>query len=133
MGKNRNQNNLLVEIMIAVLFFALCSTVILETFMAARQFNHKSGVESRALAAVQDINEQLYAAEDAEELLQEIGFEKAENEWLRDDGEYRLKLVLDERDSGTGMLRTSKIQAMYDDKVFAEIPGARYLPGGGAQ
>lgn len=133
MGKNRNQNNLLVEIMIAVLFFALCSTVILETFMAARQFNHKSGVESRALAAVQDVNEQLYAADDAAALLQELGFEQMQDGWLREDDEYRLKLVLNEENAGAGILRTTRIQAMYDDEVFAESPGARYLPGGGAQ
>lgn len=133
MGKNRNQNNLLVEIMIAVLFFALCSTVILETFMAARQFNHKSGVESRALAAVQDVNEQLYAADDAAALLRELGFEQAQDGWLREDDEYRLKLVLNEENAGAGILRTTRIQAMYDDEVFAEFPGARYLPGGGEQ
>lgn len=133
MSKSRNQNNLLVEIMIAVLFFALCSTVILETFMAARQFNHKSGVESRAIETMQDINEQFYAADDTAELLQKAGFEQLQDEWVRDYGEYRLKLVFEEESSGAGILRTNRIQAMYDDEVFAEIPGARYLPGGGVQ
>lgn len=131
MSKNRNQNNLLVEIMIAVLFFALCSTVILETFVAAREFNTRSEIESEALVVMQDLNEQLYAVSAAEEFLVNAGFEQAEDGWYRDETDYRLKLVLKEESTEAGILRNTLIQAQRSDETFLEIPGARYYPGGG--
>lgn len=130
MHKNRNQNNLLVEIMIAVLFFALCSTVILETFMASREFGRRSALEGAALVQAQDLNEQLYAAADPGALLNEAGFAAEGETWQLDMGDYRLEVCLNETAAGNGLLRESAIRALRGDEPFAEIPGARYIPGG---
>lgn len=130
MSRNRNQNVLLVEIMIAVLFFALCSTVLMETFVAAREFSRRSGVESRALVAVQDISEQLYAAEDHEQLLNGQGFEQSENGWTKDEGEYRLSVVAAGQEAPAGAILMFEIRALDGDQVLVELPCARYVPGG---
>ena len=130
MNKNRNQNNLLVEIMIAVLFFALCSTVILETFMASRELGIRSTIESAALVQLQDIGEQLYAAENPEEVLENAGFTAEEGAWVLENGETRLESVLSEEETEAGTLRTWQLRGLRKDKEFADIPGARYIPGG---
>lgn len=130
MNKNRNQNNLLVEIMIAVLFFALCSTVILETFMASRELGTRSEIESAALVQLQDLGEQLYAAENYEEVIQNAGFAASETGWMLENGETRLELVFSEEAAGAGTLRTWQLTGLRNDEVFVEFPGARYIPGG---
>ena len=131
MKKHKNQNNLLVEIVIAVLFFALCATVILETFAAAGELVKRSETESAALYDARDVHEQLYAAADAEEFLRESGFALEDGVWHREGDGYRLELVLSEEEKGAGIMRNATISALRRDKVFLEIPGARYLPGGG--
>ena len=82
MNKSRNQNVLLVEIMIAVLFFMLCSGVLLETFMAAREYERRSFTETEALIDMQSISEKMYASDDAEEVLRDSGFVQEEGKWL---------------------------------------------------
>lgn len=133
MNRNRNQNVLLVEIMIAVLFFALCSTVILETFMAARRYEERSRTETAALTELQNMTERLYAAEDVDALLTECGYSRNETGWQMDCGEYTIDLTVDEELTLDGLLRTTLICARQDGELIAEIPGARYLPGGEAQ
>lgn len=130
MSKNRNQNNLLVEIMIAVLFFALCATVILETFMASRTFNLKSAAQSAALVQMQDVGEQLYAARNPEETIQSAGFCADGDIWSLETGLTRLELAFSQAAQGDGVMRTWQIRGLYDEALFAEIPGARYIPGG---
>lgn len=130
MSRNRNQNVLLVEIMIAVLFFALCSTVLLETFVAAREFSRRSGVESRALTEVQDLSEQLYASDDCEQLLTGQGFEQTEAGWQADRGDYQLSLTFSVEDTAAGSIRSISIRALDDGEVLVELPCARYMPGG---
>ena len=62
--RNRNRSNvLLVEILIAVLFFMLSATVLVRVFVTARNMTVRSGVESVAVADAQNVAESLYAAD----------------------------------------------------------------------
>ena len=133
MNRCKNQSTLLVEIMIAVLFFALCSTVILETYAAAREYSRRASVQSDALVMMQDIAEQMYAADDVTALLEGEGYGQAGDIWAKDFEDYCVELVVAEEATGSGVLRTMQIRAMDGDNTIAEIPGARYLPEGGAQ
>jgi len=133
MSKNRSQNILLVEIMIAVLFFALCSTVILEVFVTAREYSERSMIKGDAMIVMQDVGEQLYAAENCEEDLNAAGFECMEDVWHKEYARYRLELRVDETATEAGMLREWQISALQDEDVIAKIPGARYIPGGTAE
>lgn len=133
MNKSRNQNVLLVEIMIAVLFFMLCSGVLLETFMAAREYERRSSAETEALIGMQNIMEEMYAAQDAEEVLGGYGFVQEDGIWrLTKDG-YTFEAELDTEDTGAGSVRTMFIRVLHDDETVAGLPGARYLPGGEAR
>jgi len=131
MNKKSSQNALLVEIMIAVLFFSLCATVMLETFVAAREFSRRSEAESLAIAGMQDITERLYAADDMEKMLEEAGFTENSDIWTFECDKYRLELVIEEEQTSAGIMKKTLITAFRDEKVIAELPGARYLPGGG--
>ena len=51
MVKHNRQNTLLMEILIVVLFFALCSTVILNVFVGAHNQSVRAGAQADALTA----------------------------------------------------------------------------------
>ena len=74
MRNNNRSNVLLVEILIAVLFFMLSATVLVRVFVTARNMTVRSGVESRALAEAQNVAEALYAADDVDAALEHMQF-----------------------------------------------------------
>ena len=51
MVKHNQLNTLLMEILIVVLFFALCSTVILDVFVGAHNQSARAGAQADALTA----------------------------------------------------------------------------------
>lgn len=129
MSGSRSQRTLLVEIMIAVLFFALCATVLLETFATAHEYSDRAGVDSAALLEAQDLAERLYAADDREALLTACGFAQEDEIWRRDAGDYSLEVELGEELAPAGTLWTAQIRALREDGLIVELPGARYVPG----
>ena len=67
--KVNHLNALLVEILMAVLFFALSATVILQAFASSHDMGNRSNLAAAALNRGQNLAEQLYAADDMEALL----------------------------------------------------------------
>ena len=63
MVKHNQLNTLLMEILIVVLFFALCSTVILDVFVGAHNQSARAGAQADALTAAQSLADRLYAAD----------------------------------------------------------------------
>ena len=132
MNRLRNLNSLLVEIMIAVLFFALCSTVILEMFVMARDYSHIAGVDTDAMIEMQTLAERLYVEDDAEALLKEAGYELEGDVWVgyhlceQEKHMFRLQVHLAEKETAAGNLRKMVIQAIRGDEIIAEIPSIRY-------
>lgn len=129
MSRSRNQNALLVEIMVAVLFFALCSTIILETFVTAREYSRQAGIYNEALVDLQDLAERLYAADGEAQLLEADGFVCEDGRWTLDGEEYMIEVVLTQREAPSGELREALLRALRRDKTIAELPWAHYIPG----
>lgn len=129
MSRSRNQNALLVEIMIAVLFFALCSTVILETFVAAREYSRRAGIQNEALVDLQDLAERLRAADEENRILEEEGFVCKNGTWLLSGKEYAIEVEFAQGEAPAGELRTATLRALYRDKAIVELPWALYIPG----
>ena len=102
MVKHNRQNTLLMEILIVVLFFALCSTVILNVFVGAHNQSEQAGAQADALIAAQSLADRLYAADERKDVLRQSGF--AEDE----DGAWRL--------------------ALRQEKTLFSLPSARYVP-----
>lgn len=128
MSGSRSQHTLLVEIMIAVLFFALCATVLVRTFAAAHEYGNRAGADSAALLEAQDLAERMYAAGDPRALLAECGFAEADGLWRRDGEAYSLEVELDGEEAPEGTLQTARIRALRDGEAIVELPCARYLP-----
>ena len=113
MTRGNQLNTLLMEIMIAVLFFALCSTVILDVFVGARNQSVRAGVQAQALAAAQNLSDGLYAAEQREELLLENGFKAGEaGVFTRECDGYTLSVALGEERTAAGRIETAEITAL---------------------
>lgn len=128
MSGSRSQRTLLVEIMIAVLFFALCATVLLKTFATAHEYSDRAGVDSAALLEAQDLAERLYASADPAALLVGCGFAEADGLWRRDGGDCSLEVELATEAAPAGALRTARIRALRGGEAIVELPCARYVP-----
>lgn len=129
MGKGNRMNALLVEILIAVLFFALSATVILETFVAADRLSDSAGRSSEALAEAQNWAGRIYASENAAALLEESGFRAEDGGWTMDCGEFALTVALTETEMAAGTMLSAEIRAGDGDGTLVTLPCARYFPG----
>lgn len=129
MSGGRNQRALLMEIMIAVLFFALCASVLLQTFAAARECSRSAGVQGAALLEAQSLANRLSASDDMAAALRAQGFEESGALWQLEGEDFRLEVELDARDAGAGVLYSARVRALRVEDVLAELDAARYLPG----
>ena len=112
--RNRNRSNvLLVEILIAVLFFMLSATVLVKIFVAARNMTVRSGVESMAIADAQNVAETMYAAEDIDATLEGMGFYSSHGAWTLDRGDYTLYVDGQATSTEAGELWSGTVSAFY--------------------
>ncbi len=136
MRSKSRSNVLLVEILIAVLFFMLSATVLMRVFAAARNLTVRSGVESRALTEAQNVAEALYASEDVEQTLSQLQFASSHGTWSKDCGEYSLYVTAETQPTGAGEVWSGSVSAFYklrdpdaaraaDEELF-RLPCAKY-------
>ena len=123
--KSKNRSNvLLVEILIAVLFFMLSATVLMRVFVTARNMTVRSGVEAAALTDAQNVAEALYSADDIDATLAAMDFRSAHGAWSRDCGDYSLYVMGSTQPTGAGEIWTGTVSAFYKlrnpDDVRAE-------------
>ena len=122
MTRSNQLNTLLMEIMIAVLFFALCSTVIMDVFVGAHNQSVRAGVQA------QNLSDGLYAAEQREELLLENGFKAGEaGVFTRECDGYTLSVALGEERTAAGRIETAEITALDQGGELFSLPDARYV------
>ena len=113
--RNRNRSNvLLVEILIAVLFFMLSATVIVNVFVTARNMTVRSGVESAAVQEAQNIAEAIYASDDIDQLMDDLSFRSAHGTWSRDYGDYSLYVAGETQSVGVGEIWKGNVIAFYN-------------------
>ncbi len=120
-------NALLVEIMIAVLFFALCAAVIMEIFGYAKKISIQAETRSDAVVCMQDMAERMYVAESMTELLYADGFAETDGKWIKECGDYEIAVEVSEKMTASGMLTVAKVSASEEGDVIAEIPCVRYV------
>lgn len=129
MRKRSQGNALLVELLIVVLFFMLASTVLLRVFAAAHEQGKKAQRYNDALTAAQNAADRLYAADDPEEALREMGF-AAENEiWKLMQGSYTLEAEVAREPLQAGILRRQEVRAVTEDGRLVTLPCSRYEEG----
>ena len=135
MSKNNRSNVLLVEILIAVLFFMLSATVLVRVFATAHSTTVKAGVETLALAEAQNVADAVYAADDPAAALEAMGYMNAHGAWTKNCGEFTLYVEGGSRPAGAGSLWEGQVRGFYnrpnaslddqDGELFA-LPFARY-------
>ena len=135
--RNKNRSNvLLVEILIAVLFFMLSATVLVQVFATSRNMTVRSGVEGVAVAEAQNVAEALYATDNIEETLAGMAFSMSHGAWSKDCGDYTLYVMGERQDTEAGELWTGTVSAFYkvrnpdaarpEDEELFSLPCARY-------
>lgn len=135
--RNRNRSNvLLVEILIAVLFFMLSATVLVRVFVTARNMTVRSGVETAALSEAQNVAETLYAAEDVDATLEALQFKSSHGTWSKDCGDYTLYVTGGVEPTNAGAFWSGSVSAFYklrnpdqarmaDEELFS-LPCVKY-------
>ena len=112
MNRSRNQNALLMEIMITVLFFALCASVILETFVTAREYSRDAGIYDVVLIEMQNLAERFSVADAPQDVLDAEGFVHEDGLWMLDGGHYSLEVELGWEGAPAGGIETAVIRAV---------------------
>ena len=131
MGKGSQLNTLLVEILIAVLFFAMAATVVLDAFVIARSQSREAAAYNVALAQAQDVADSLYVSDDAQTVLESAGFKLGVGEWTRADEDFMLAVSLSEEAMRAGVMRVADVRVERDGATLFTLPCSRYLPEGG--
>ena len=132
MGKGSQLNTLLVEIRIAVLFFALAATVVLDAFVIARSQSREAAAYNTALAQAQDVADSLYMSDDAQSALESAGFVQADGGWTYESEDFTLEVTLGEEAMAAGVMRVADVRAERDGATLFKLPCSRYLPEEGA-
>ncbi len=140
--QNTNKSNvLLVELIIAVLFFSLIAVTVTQTFVGS---HHKSLLNSRsqrALIVAQDYVSVLAGADDPAVALMTEGFTARGDAFVMDgvQEEFRVEVQMRPEESSTaGKLVSASVQVYQSEPVggqaeapeqpLAELPVARYVP-----
>lgn len=125
--KGKHVNALLMEILMAVLLFALASVLILELFAAGYDLSARAERLDRAVNHARRISEQLYAAQDMRAVLAENGFEEQEAAWHFSAEDYALKVVLEAQDGAAGTLFRAEICVQAAGEEALTLPCVRYI------
>lgn len=128
MGQGKRQSMLLVEIVIAVLFFALCATVILDVFSTAYMQSARAGALSEATVSAQNLAERLKASPDWDAVLADEGLSGQDGAYTAERDGFTLRVTLSQEAEGAGEMRTATICATRGEDALLTLPAARYTP-----
>ncbi len=128
MREGHRANALLVELLLVILFFMLGATTLVELFAGAKHKTLQARATNTAILEAENIADDLYAAEDPDELLQQIGFTKEDGTWTRAEKEYTLTVAQTEEATAAGALQIFTISGTGDGKELFSLPSTRYIP-----
>lgn len=120
----------LVELLIAFLFFSLSAVIALQLFAHGYEFSYDSTLRADALREAQSLADRLYASDSAEALLAETGFAKIDSAYARDDGEITYTVELSAHGTESGVMQNAVVTALEGDTVLFSLPVKRYEGGG---
>lgn len=121
MGNRNRSNVLLVEILIAVLFFMLSATVLVRVFVAARNMTVRAGVETQALADAQNVADTIYAADDPDQALEDMEFQFYHGAWTRATDDYTIYVEGGEEPAEAGSFWRGTVRAFYSSRNVEQV------------
>ena len=122
-------NALLVELLIVVAFFMLAASFLMQMFAAARTQGEDAGLINEVLVSAQNTAEILYAAEDPEMALAEMGFVSdpdAAGMWRSGSEDLVTEVQMQEEATDAGRLVTQTVRVLRDGEQLIELPVAKY-------
>lgn len=127
--KVKHVNALLMEILLAVLIFALACVVILNLFATGHELSARADALDRGISHARQISEQLYGAQDMPSVLAECGFEQDGALWRFTAEDYTLEVALESEIQASGALHRANICVYTSDSETFALPCARYIAG----
>ena len=124
--KNYKGNMVLIELIIAVFFFALSQAVILQVFAASQKANTNSIQLSRALFCAQDAAESLSSSDDPEQVLLDLGFQKADGAYQLTEEGFSVRATILREELASGSLVTVTLTGLQQDTELFSFPAASY-------
>lgn len=128
MREGSRANALLVELLLVILFFMISAAIIVQVFADAKMKSRTAHITNASMMEAENLADELYHADNPEELLANQGFTSENGEWVLQRDEYLLKVTKQEEETGSGILRTYSISGMDGDKTLLTLPSARYIP-----
>ena len=126
MKSGSRSNALLVELLIVVMFFMLSATVLLELYATSRNQSVRAGAMTKALNEAQNVADRLYAAEDAEAALAEMGFTKDGEAWVNPGEDCVLKVSSASRTTESGIMLQWQVSAMRENESYFTLQVKKY-------
>ena len=114
MRKRNRSDLLLVEILIAVFFFMLSLTALVQVFAASRNMTVKAQARTQAIAQAQNVADSLTGSEDPNAVLEELGFKSSHGIWTQNYGSYSLMASGDFSPYKEGRMWQGKVTAYYN-------------------
>lgn len=123
--KSRNHSNaLLVELLIVIAFFMLSALVLLQVFAKARNMSAQAALTAQAVAVAQSRADALYASDDPEATLRQLGFAQEGSEWVLH--EMGTTSIVTAKGVEAGLARQSLKVIDGTGETLIELPFSRY-------
>ncbi len=116
----------LIELLIAFLFFSLSAVIALQLFARGYAFSRESTLRADALREAQSLADRLFAGDSAEALFAGTGFARDGETYTRDEGGVTFTVELSARDERAGVLKNALITVREGDQTLFSLPVARY-------
>ena len=127
MKNGSRANALLMELLIVILFFMFAAMTLVQIFGMSQSRSRQAMAANDAMLEAQNMAETLYDAEDTESVLTEMGFTRNGEAWTLENGEYTLVVTEMLEETKAGVLRRTRVDAVYGEKTVISLPATRYL------
>ena len=128
MREGSRANALLVELLLVIFFFMVSAAILAQVFADAKLKSRTAHATNAAMLEVQNIAEDLYDADNADDVLAGYGFTKTGSGWeLHEDG-YLLQVTFRETETESGVLKEYDITGLEGEKTLLTLPSTRYIP-----
>lgn len=129
MQKRSQGSMLLIELLIVILFFSLSATVILRLFLYAHNTTNQSGLVNEAILEAENWAERLYAADDREQMLSDMGFTEQDDAMVYEtESGLFVEISMEEIITDQGLLINSEISVSKGEESLITLPLGRYYP-----
>ncbi len=127
MKNGSRANALLMELLIVILFFMFAAMTLVQIFGMSRSRSRQAMATNDAMLEAQNTAETLCDAEDTESVLTEMGFTRNGEAWTLENGDYTLVVTEMLEETKAGVLRNTRVDAVYGEETVISLPATRYL------